>query len=143
MFCYGCAFCVQDRINNNNKGQSPIETLDNLLETIALESHTTNTYLAELINGEANGRTTARLTNNYNNDRINNNSINHQQQQKTDTLNRYLDNVINFNLECGAFNSLRKSDSEGSSSDHNMNNGKMSQKVTHHNTLLSLIPLIT
>ncbi|KAG5672301.1 hypothetical protein PVAND_002437 [Polypedilum vanderplanki] len=118
--------------NNNNKEKSPIETLDNLLETIAFESHTTNTFLAELINGETNGKSSStRLTaNNQNshNDRINNNSINNHH-QKTDTLNRYLDNVINFNFECGQFNNLRKSDSEGSSSDHNMNNSKVSQKT--------------
>lgn len=102
------------------------ETLDNLLETIAYESYATNTYLAELINGESNERRTRLISNNNNNshnDHINNNNIN----PKTDTLSRYLDNVINFNFDCGNNNNnnLRKSDSEGSSSDQNMTNGKL------------------
>lgn len=50
----------------------------------------------------------------------NNNNNNSTINQKTDTLNRYLDNVINYN------NVIRKSDSDSShSSDHHNVNGKL------------------
>jgi hypothetical protein len=103
-----------------------METLDNLLETIAYESFTTNTYLTELLNGDK--VTSGRLINSNNN--LNNNMIN---SHKTDsTLDRYLDNVINYNNinnHISNNNVSRKSDeSEGSSSsDHN---GKM--PLLHH-----------
>lgn len=135
---------MQDRINNNAESpKSPMDTLDNLLESIAFESNATNNYLTELINGEINGNT--RLIPNN----INNSITNH----KTDTLNRYLDNVINFNNnELSSYhnhnniisNNIRKSDSEGSSSDHN--NGKMPHQVTTHayypHVLISFIKII-
>lgn len=103
-----------------------METLDNLLESIAYENYATNNFLTELINGETNG--TSRLISNNHINNNNNIIIN----QKTDTVNRYLDNVINFNHEQSSYhnhNNVRKSDSEGSSSDHN--NGKMPHQVTH------------
>lgn len=62
------------------------------------------------------GVTEAKATNN-------NNNINH----KTDTLNRYFDNLINFNRECEKAN-LRKSESSSdhsSSSDQQNNNGRV------------------
>ncbi|XP_070490417.1 tensin homolog isoform X2 [Chironomus tepperi] len=111
-----------DRINNNNleSPKSPMETLDNLLESIAYENYTTNNFLTELINGTDTNGTSRLISNNH----INNNNI--IINQKTDSVNRYLDNVINFNHEQSSYhnhNNIRKSDSEGSSSDHN--NGKM------------------
>jgi hypothetical protein len=134
----------QDRINNNNNNnmsnnnrtnldspKSPLETLDHLLETIALESYSSSTYVTELVNG----------------DRVNNNNININKNnnihinQKTDTLNRYLDNVINYNT--------RKSDSDSShSSDHhhhanssNTFHGKMPpHQLHHHRQVISTIP---
>ena len=102
-----------------------METLDNLLESIAYENNATNNYLNDLINGETTTNGTSRLIISNN---INNNIIN----QKTDTLNRYLDNVINYNCDLSSsyhnHNNLRKSDSDGSSSDHT--NGKMPHQVT-------------
>lgn len=57
----------------------------------------------------------------------NNNNI--QINQKTDTLNRYLDNVINYNT-------ARKSDSDSShSSDHQHNSNSLHGKVPYHQQL--------
>jgi hypothetical protein len=84
--------------------------LDSLLESIAFENFTTNIHLAGLMNGNQSSLTP-------------NNKIN----QKTDTLNRYFDNLINFDRECEK--SMRKSSSPSSSdhsSDH-QNNGRMPQ----------------
>lgn len=95
--------------------KSQMETLDNLLESIAFENFTTNIHLAELMNGDA-GKSKAILTSN-------NNHIN----QKTDTLNRYFDNLINFNREIEKANT-RKSESSSdhsSSSDQQNNNGRL------------------
>lgn len=91
--------------------KSQMETLDNLLESIAFENFTTNIHMAGWTNGDQGVLT-------YNN------NIN----QKTDTLNRYFDNLINFNRECES-NTTRKSTSPSSSdrSDHQNNNGRMPQ----------------
>lgn len=100
-------------IHNNKDQKTPFESLDNLLESIAFENFTTNIHLTEILNG---GVTEAKATNNNNN--INN---------KTDTLNRYFDNLINFNRECEKAN-LRKSESSSdhsSSSDQQNNNGRL------------------
>ena len=60
--------------------------------------------------------------NGANNKHNNNIQIN----QKTDTLNRYLDNVINYNT-------ARKSDSDSShSSDHQLNSNNLHGKVPSH-----------
>lgn len=100
--------------------ESPIMgTLDNLLETIAYENYTTNTYLAELLNGDSNGTMSKLITNK---NHINNNNIN---THKTDVMNQYFCEVINYNN-----NNSRKSDSEGSQSSEN--NGKLPHQVTHH-----------
>lgn len=91
-----------------------METIDSLLESIAFENFTTNIHLAGLMNGEAT-ESKAILTPN--------NNINH----KTDTLNRYFDNLINFNREYEKSNT-RKSESSSdhsSSSDHQNNNGRV------------------
>lgn len=136
-------YVIQDRINNNNisnaeSPKSPMETLDNLLESIAYENFTTNNYLNELMNGETITNGTIRLISN-NNLNNNNNIIN----QKTDTLNRYLDNVINYNCELSSYhtnNNVRKSDSEGSSSDHN--NGKVPHQVIVNTCLSSPLSFI-
>lgn len=102
--------------------KSPMETLDNLLDSIAFENFTTNIHLAQLLNGESKEAETS--TNN-------NNNIN----QKTDTLNRYFDNLINFNRECEKSN-MRKSESSSdhsSSSDQQNNNGRVPyHQVKHH-----------
>lgn len=106
--------------------KTQMETLDSLLESIAFENFTTNIHLAGLMNGEVT-ESKAILTT------ANNNHIN----QKTDTLNRYFDNLINFNRECEKAN-IRKSESSSdhsSSSDHqNNNNGRVpfQQQVKHH-----------
>lgn len=91
-----------------------METLDSLLESIAFENFTTSIHMAGLMNGDAADK--ANLTSN-------NNNINH----KTDTLNRYFDNLINFNRECEKANT-RKSESSSdhsSSSDQQQYNGRM------------------
>lgn len=112
----------------NNKDQtSQFESLDNLLESIAFENFTTNIHLTEIMNG---GVTEAKATNN-------NNNINH----KTDTLNRYFDNLINFNRECEKAN-IRKSESSSdhrSSSDQQNNNGRLPY---HQQVMTSLIHFI-
>jgi hypothetical protein len=95
-----------------------MDTLDNLLESIAFENFTTNIHLAGLMNGGDQGALTP------------NNNIN----QKTDTLNRYFDNLINFDRECEKSNMTRKSSSPSSSdhsSDHQNNNGRMPQVNQH------------
>lgn len=100
-----------------------MESLDNLLESIAFENFTTNIHLAGLMNGDQGVLTP-------------NNNIN----QKTDTLNRYFDNLINFNRECES-NMTRKSSSPSSSdrSDHQNNNGRMPQvKSSINSHFLSL-----
>lgn len=134
-----CVLCVkQDRINNNSTNmssnrtnldspKSPLETLDHLLETIAIESYSSSTYVTELVNGDRANN------NNININKNNNIHIN----QKTDTLNRYLDNVINYNT--------RKSDSDSShSSDHHHANtfhGKMPPHQLHqHRQVISTNP---
>lgn len=133
--------CVsyQDRINNNQQQESqksPLETLDHLLESIAFESAfvTVIETPSEVVNG----------ANNNNNNNKNNNNNNFQINQKTDSLNRYLDNVINYNT-------TRKSDSDSSHSSsehqHNSNNnfhGKMPshqyhQQLFHHRQVTHII----
>lgn len=99
--------------------KTQMETLDTLLESIAFENFTTNIHLAGLMNG-----TVTDLTSN-------NNNINH----KTDTLNRYFDNLINFNRECEKSNMKSESSSSSDhSSDHRNNNGRVPQ-VTSINSL--------
>jgi hypothetical protein len=68
----------------------------------------------------------------------NNNNNNITINQKTDTLNRYLDNVINFN------NVTRKSDSDSSHSSDHAHHGKMPsqphqyrRQVTHHHKYIN------
>lgn len=98
------------------EAKSQMETLDTLLESIAFENFTTNIHLTELLNGD--GRDSKALVASSNN-----NNINH----KTDTLNRYFDNLINFNRECEMAN-MRKSESSSdhsSSSDQQNNNGRV------------------
>lgn len=95
-----------------------MDTLDCLLESIAFENFTTNIHVAQLLNGESKETT--------------NTNINH----KTDSLNRYFDNLINFNRECEKFNK-RKSESSSdhsSSSDQQNNNGRVpyDRQVKHH-----------
>lgn len=101
--------------------KSEMETLDNLLESIEFENFTTNIHMAELLNGGA-ADSKASLT-------YNNKTINH----KTDTLNRYFDNLINFNRALEKSN-IRKSESSSdhsSSSDQQNNNGTVPcQQVT-------------
>jgi hypothetical protein len=87
-----------------------METLDNLLESIAFENFTTNIHLAELVNSEAGIL------------KSNNNNINN----KTDTLNRYFDNLINFNREMEKANARKsESSSDSSTPDHQTHNGRM------------------
>lgn len=99
------------------ESKSEMDELDTLLESIAFENFTTNIHLAELLNGDA------KITSN--------NNINH----KTDTLNRYFDNLINFNRELEKAN-MRKSESSSdhsSSSDQQNNNGNVPyQQVMPH-----------
>lgn len=121
----------QDHINNNTmEHQSQMETLDNLLESIAFENFTTNIHLAELLNGEV---TDSKAILTSNNNHINN---------KTDTLNRYFDNLINFNREIEKANT-RKSESlsdHSSSSDPQNNNGRLPfQQVKHHLFIVNVI----
>jgi hypothetical protein len=102
-----------------------METLDTLLESIAFENFTTNIHLEGLMNGRDVTDSKVMLTSN------NNNNINH----KTDTLNRYFDNLINFNRECEKSNMAESSSSSDHSSDHrNNNNGRVPQ-VTSINSL--------
>lgn len=94
-----------------------MDTLDSLLESIAFENFTTNIHVAGLLNG-----------NNNNNNNSNNNEIN----RKTDALNRYFDNLINFNREYEKFHS-RKSDSPSDQSselsDQQFNNVRRPSQV--------------
>lgn len=92
-----------------------METLDNLLESIEFEKFTTNIHMAELLNGGPTD-TKASLTSN-------NKTINH----KTDTLNRYFDNLINFNraLEKAHTRKSESSSDHSSSSDQQNNNGRL------------------
>jgi hypothetical protein len=80
-----------------------MDTLDSLLESIAFENFTTNIHVAGLLNGNVNeskaNQSILTTTNN-----------NHDINRKTDALNRYFDNLINFNREYEKFHS-RKSDS--------------------------------
>lgn len=95
---------------------SQMEALDTLLESIAFENFTTNIHMAELLNGGATDSKALVASNN--------NNINH----KTDTLNRYFDNLINFNRECEEKANMRKSESSSdhsSSSDQQNNNGRV------------------
>ena len=105
------------------ESKSEMETLDNLLESIAFENFTTNIHLDELMNGDT-GKSKVILTSN-------NTHIN----QKTDTLNRYFDNLISFNREIEKANT-RKSESSSdhsSSSDQQNNNGRLPfQQVRPH-----------
>lgn len=110
--------------------KTQMETLDNLLESIAFENFTTNIHLTELLNGEVMD-SKAIITSN-------NNHINN----KTDTLNRYFDNLINFNREIEKANT-RKSESlsdHSSSSDPQNNNGRLPfQQVKHHLFIVNVI----
>lgn len=102
--------------------KTQMDTLESILEALAIENFTTNIHLVGLMNGDVTD-SKAVLTNN-------NNNINH----KTDTLNRYFDNLINFNRECEKSNLTRKSESSSSSdhsSDHQNNNGKVPQVNKH------------
>lgn len=102
--------------------ESSTETLDSLLESLAFENFTTNIQMVQLMKDEQ--KTTASTNN-----------------PKTDTLNRYFDNLINFNRECEKSNK-RKSESSSdhsSSSDYRMEQqqngyGKVPfhQQVKHH-----------
>lgn len=100
--------------------KSQMDTLDNLLESIAFENFTTNIHMAQLLN-----ETESKAVASNNNNNINN---------KTDMLNRYFDNLINFNRECEKSNT-RKSESSSdhsSSSDQRNNNGSVPyQQVIH------------
>jgi hypothetical protein len=108
--------------------KTQMETLDTLLESIAFENFTTNIHLAGLMNGDVTDSKVVLTSNN--------NKINH----KTDTLNRYFDNLISFNRECEKSNMMRKSESSSSSdhsSDHQNNNGRVPQ-VNKHQFIISL-----
>ncbi|CRK92081.1 CLUMA_CG005661, isoform B [Clunio marinus] len=107
---------AMDHINNNTmESTSEMDALDNILESIAFENFTTNIHLSEMVNGVAK-ESKVNLTSN---DNINISN-------KTDTLNRFFDNLINFNRECEKAN-IRKSESSSdhsSSPDHQNNNNK-------------------
>lgn len=93
--------------------KSQMDTLDNLLESIAFENFTTNIQMAQLLNESESKAVASNNNNNINN--------------KTDMLNRYFDNLINFNRECEKSNT-RKSESSSdhsSSSDQRNNNGSV------------------
>lgn len=96
-----------------------MEALDSLLESIAFENFTTNIHLAGLQVNDPKAIS-------------NNNNINH----KTDTLNRYFDNLINFNRECEKANTRKSessSDHSSSSDQQNNNHGSVPyQQVKHH-----------
>lgn len=89
-------FPSQDQINNNSLD---MDTLDSLLESIAFENFTTNIHVAGLLNG--NVKESNMLT-----------PTNYEINRKTDALNRYFDNLINFNREYEKYrHQSRKSDS--------------------------------
>lgn len=95
--------------------ESSTETLDSLLESLAFENFTTNIQMVQLMKDDPK---TTTFTNN----------------PKTDTLNRYFDNLISFNRECEKSNK-RKSESSSdhsSSSDYRMEQQNGYGKVPFH-----------
>lgn len=102
----------KDRNQVQKTRESSTETLDSLLESLAFENFTTNIQMVQLMKDEPKATT---FTNN----------------PKTDTLNRYFDNLINFNRECEKSNK-RKSESSSSSSDYRMEPQNGYGKVPFH-----------
>lgn len=102
-----------------------METLDSLLESIAFENFTTNIHVAGLLNGNVNDSNA--------NQSILTTTNNHEINRKTDALNRYFDNLINFNREYEKHHS-RKSDSPSDQSselsDQQINNVRRPPQVT-------------
>lgn len=92
-----------------------MDTLDSLLESIAFENFTTSIHVAGLLNG--NVKDSNMLT-----------PTNYEINRKTDALNRYFDNLINFNREYEKYrHQSRKSDSPSDQS------SELSDQQSHNN----------
>lgn len=93
-----------------------METLDILLESIALESYATEAFMAQLVIGDTSDLITS----------ANNNIINHT----TESINRYIDNAISFNNNCENSNK-HSSESEGSQISQSSSSDRMNGTATH------------